>query len=349
MSHVDPDLLDLLQDFFATEVTPEVVDAAERAGALPADLWARAEAVEIPWIGIAEEHGGVGGSLADAVAMVQEAARRAAPLPLVEHHLAAWLLGLAGLERIDGPLTVAGLREEVTVTDGTVGPIVEVAWAADARAVVALAREDDRAVVVVLDRDSYDVEPGTDLAGIPVPTVVPGAGATVRVVPLPVPAEQVRRRAELLRCAQLAGLTDAIFELTRAYVAERHQFGKPVGSFQAVQVHTVTLAQCASMSLLSVDRSVLALEAGSGEFEVAATAVVTAQNAVQAAAAAHQAHGAIGMTREYPLQFLTRRVHAWRQRWTAQPAAERVVGDWAFAATALSQLVSRHHDEGTPA
>lgn len=348
MSHVDPDLLDLLQDFFTSEVTPEVVDAAERAGALPADLWARAESVEIPWIGVAEEHGGVGGSLADTVAMVQEAARRATPLPLVEHHLAAWLLGLAGAERIDGPLTVAGLRDEVTVTDGTLSAIDEVAWAADARAVVVLAREDGRDVVAVLERDSYDVEPGTDLAGIPVPTVVPSAGAAVRVLPLAVPAQDVRRRAELLRCAQLAALTDAMEELTRGYVAERHQFGKPVGSFQAVQIHTVTLAQCASMSLLSVDRAVLALEAGSGEFEVAATAVVTAQNAVQAAAAAHQAHGAIGMTREYPLQFLSRRVHAWRQRWTAQPAAERVVGDWAFDAPALSSLVSRHHDEGSP-
>lgn len=349
MSTVDPDLLDLLQDFFASEVTPDVVDAAERAGALPADLWARAESVEIPWIGIAEEHGGVGGSLADTVAMVEEAARRATPLPLVEHHLAAWLLGLVGADRIGGPLTVAGLRDEITVSNGAVGPIEEVAWAADALAVVALAREDDRDVVVVLDRDSYDVEPGTDLAGIPVPTVVPGAGTTVRIFPLPVPAEEVRRRAELLRCAQLAALTDAMEELTRGYVAERHQFGKPVGSFQAVQVHTVTLAQAASMSLLSVDRAVLALEAGSGEFEVAATTVVTTQNAVAGAAAAHQAHGAIGMTREYPLQFLTRRVHAWRQRWTAQPAAERVVGDWALAAPALSKLVSRHHDEGIPA
>ena len=152
------------------------------------------------------------------------------------------------------------------------------------------------------------------------------------VAPLAVSAGDVRRRAALLRSAVLAGLTRAMFELTQAYTAERHQFGKPVGSFQSVQLHVVTLAQAAAMSQVCVDRAVGALAIGGGEFEVLATSALTAQNAVQAARSAHQAHGAIGMTREYPLQFLTRRVQTWRQRWESQSDVEDAVAAWALEA-----------------
>ena len=114
MSHVshevDPDLRDMLEDFFATEVTPEVIDAAERSGTLATAVWEKAESIDLPWIGIDEANGGAGGSLADLVALVGEAARRATPAPFVEHHLAAWLVAQAGLDRIDGPLTVGRAR-----------------------------------------------------------------------------------------------------------------------------------------------------------------------------------------------------------------------------------------------
>lgn len=348
-TEVDPDLRDMLEDFFATEVTPVVVEEAERAGTYAADVWKKAESLDLPWIGIDEERGGAGGSLADLVTLVAEAARRATPAPFVEHHLAAWLVAQAGLDRIEGLLTVAGLTETVEVSgDRLTATLREVAFAGDASAVVVLAKSDGADVVAVLRPADAALEPHTDIDGTPVPTVV-ASDAPVVVAPLSVTAEDVRRRALLLRSAVLAGLTRAMFELTQSYTAERHQFGKPVGSFQSVQLHVVTLAQAAEMSQVCVDRAAGALAIGSGEFEVLATAAVTAQNAVQGARSAHQAHGAIGMTREYALQFLTRRVQTWRQRWQSQSDVEDAVAGWALEAPSLSGLIARHREEGVVA
>lgn len=348
----DPEIVDLLADFFAREVTPDVVDAAERKGALPRELWDRAEAVQIPWIGIAEEHGGVGGTSADAVAMLRIAGHRAAPLPLLEHHLAATLLGRAGLEPVAGPLSIAGMSTHEPlprVVDGVLsGEIPAVPWAGEAAAVAVLTIDQaGRDVVALLRREDYSVDDATDMAGIPVPRMrVDSASVVVgEVVDGGAP---LRRHAEVMRSAFLAGLTQRLYEITAQYVSERHQFGKPVGSFQSVQLHVVGLAQAAAMSTLGVERAAGAVAMGAGEFEVDAMTVVVEESAARAAAAAHQAHGAIGMTREYPLQQVTRRVHSLRQVWSPSADVRLRVGRAALAAPSLSQLVSRHPEEGLP-
>jgi acyl-CoA dehydrogenase len=119
-------------------------------------------------------------------------------------------------------------------------------------------------------------------------------------------------RAALGRAAQLSGATEAAFELTRTYVWQREQFGRPIGRFQAVQQHVVLLAQAATTSLHVVERAALALSTHDAGFETAAAKLVTSTNASAAIAAAHQAHGAIGTTHEYRLQQFTRRLMAWR-------------------------------------
>lgn len=348
----DPEIVKLLSDFFSREVTPEAVDAAERAGVLPQDLWDRAESVEIPWMGIPEEYGGVGGTSADAVAMLRLAGQRSTPLPLLEHHLAATLLGRGGVDQVGGPLTLAGVaaHEPVPhVVGGALsGEIAAVPWASEAAAIVVLtADEAGRDVVALLRRGDYAVTEAKDLAGIPVPRVLID-NAPVIVGQLAGGAGSLRRRAEVMRSAFLAGLTERLYEITAQYVSERHQFGKPIGSFQSVQMHVVGLAQAAAMSTLSVERAAGAVAVGAGAFEVDAMTVIVEENAARAAAAAHQAHGAIGMTREYPLQQITRRVHALRQLWAPLSDAQLRVGRAALAAPSLSELIARNPEEGIP-
>lgn len=205
--------------------------------------------------------------------------------------------------------------------------------------------EQGRDVVALVRRDEIEVEPSTDIAGTPVPTVVLKAAA-LEVGELSGRREAFLRYAEVLRCSAMTGLLRRLDDLTSSYVSERHQFGKPVGSFQAVQLHVVTLAQAATMSMLAVDRAAGAVTSGSGELEVAAMSVVVGQNAVAAARSAHQAHGAIGMTREYPLQQVTRRVQALRQMWGSLSDAEEYVGRLSLAAPSVSELVARHPEEG---
>jgi acyl-CoA dehydrogenase len=91
--------------------------------------------------------------------------------------------------------------------------------------------------------------------------------------------------------------------------------GEPVRAGARVgagRLHLVELAQAATLTTLCVERAGLAAAAGPASLEIIATRSVASRHAGLAARAAHQAHGAIGMTREYRLQHLTRRLHAWR-------------------------------------
>lgn len=72
------------------------------------------------------------------------------------------------------------------------------------------------------------------------------------------------------------------------------------------------LAAVSALTGLCVQRAGAAALHGRASLEIVATKAVANRNAALAARAAHQAHGAIGMTREYPLQLLTRRLQTWR-------------------------------------
>src|SRR5258708_24588982 len=56
-------------------------------------------------------------------------------------------------------------------------------------------------------------------------------------------------------------------------------------------------------------------ERGDARFEIAAAKLLANRAALTATRAAHQAHGAMGMTREYPLHHLSRRLWSWRSEY----------------------------------
>ena len=119
-------------------------------------------------------------------------------------------------------------------------------------------------------------------------------------------------RTALGRAALMAGAISAVAAMTLRYSGEREQFGRPIGRFQAVQAHLVTIHQQAAVVASAVDGAVEAVELGRGSFEIACAKMLADRAAQLVTAAAHQTHGAIGMTKEYPLHYLTRRLWAWR-------------------------------------
>lgn len=119
---------------------------------------------------------------------------------------------------------------------------------------------------------------------------------------------EARRRAAAVTAAEMAGAIDRIAAMTARYVAERQQFGRPISAFQAVAhgaARLATLAQAATWAAR--------LACGSADpSDTAAAKGWISSASAEAAALAHQLHGAIGFTEEYGLQRLSKRLRTLR-------------------------------------
>jgi acyl-CoA dehydrogenase len=328
----DPLLIETATRAFAATATPQAVQQAE-TDRWAAKVWAAAAEIGLPWISVPESAGGAGGSMADAVAVLGVAGAHAVPLPLAETGLlAGWLLASAGLQVGDDPATVVppGADRDLRLQGGRLyGQAHRVPWAAAAARLVALV--DDHVVVVAPSQGR--IEPGSNLAGEPRDTVT-FDGATVEAAvtaPAGVNADALWARGALGRVALIAGALMAVSELTIAYTHERQQFGRPVAGFQAVQAHLVTGAEEAALVDLAAQVAAREADRGPARFEIASAKSLANHAAQVAARSAHQAHGAMGVTQEYPLQLFTRRLWSWRAEY----------GDPAVLAR-LGQAVAAH-------
>lgn len=109
--------------------------------------------------------------------------------------------------------------------------------------------------------------------------------------------------------AEIVGTADAALAITLDYVKRRRQFGRAIGSFQAVQHR---LAECAVWIEGSrwLTREAAALDApGEASAVAAAHAAAAASRIFQES---HQLHGAMGFTREHPLHVWSMRLQALR-------------------------------------
>jgi acyl-CoA dehydrogenase len=289
------------------------VQAAEAAGWAP-EVWETVAAMGLPWISVPEEAGGSGGTVADAVAVLGLAGAHAAPVPLAEAGLlAGWLLAGAGLPVDPGPSTVVpGVRgDDLGLRAGVLtGTARRVPWARAVERIVALV---DGQVVVVA-ASSAGLEAGVNLAGEPRDTVVFDRVEPEQVAPAGtgVDADALWFRGALSRVALMAGALQALADQTAAYAEQRQQFGRPIAGFQAVQEHVVRCAEEAALVDLAAQVSAARVDEGPAAFEVA-SAKLLANDAVRVATrAAHQVHGAIGLTQEHRLHQLTRRLWSWR-------------------------------------
>jgi acyl-CoA dehydrogenase len=304
-------LLETARKVFSDISTFEVVQDAEHLGWAPA-VWEAAASIGLPWIGVPEEGGGAGGTLSDAIAVLQIAGRYAAPIPLAETLLAGWLLAGAGLPVGEEPLTVVPGRKEddLRLENGRLyGSAHRVAWGRNVERIVALVAGH----VAVVPARSARIEKLANLAGEPRDTVVfDGAEVDAVTAPAGIDGDALRFRGALTRVGLMAGALGAMAEMTATYTRERLQFGRPVGTFQAVQALVVKVAEEAA--LVDVACQVAAREADrhSARFEIAAAKSIADNAARVASRAAHQAHGAMGMTQEYPLHHLSRRLWSWR-------------------------------------
>lgn len=322
---VDPLLLETAERAFADTCTHEAIQAAERDGWAPA-VWDTAAGIGLPWIGVPDAAGGAGGTVADGVGVLGVAGRHAAPIPLAETGLlAGWLLAASGLPAGEGPSTVAPGRveDDLRFAGGRVdGTAHRVAWARAAERIVALI---DGKVVSIAPANAR-VVPDVNLAGEPRDTVVFESAEPDAVADAPagIDADALLFRGALTRAGLMAGALLAMSDLTVEYTSERRQFGQAVGRFQAVQAHLVRCAEEAALVDLAVQVAAREADRGDARFEIASAKLLADDVARIATRAAHQAHGAIGMTQEYALHHLSRRLWSWRAEYGDRTWPERL-------------------------
>jgi acyl-CoA dehydrogenase len=316
MTGYDSLLGESVERILSSTCGPEVVARAEDDGWC-AGVWDRLAVGGFPWVAVPEEAGGSGGTVADAVAVLAAVGRHAAPVPLAETGMVGgWLLARASLGVPDGPCSVVTRLDACELVDGRVVGTGVVPWARRVQRIVALVSDGSVWLVTAVDPGSrgLSIEPAVNMAGeprervrwdLPLGTVEHGR-VDDRV------AEEFALRGALSRVALTAGALEAVCRLTVEYGHLRHQFGRPIASFQAVQHHLVTIAECAAQVSVAANAAAKALDAGDGGLEVAAAKVVADLATVEAVAAAHQVHGAMGLTRDHVLHLYTRRLHAWR-------------------------------------
>ncbi|MCW2780324.1 MAG: putative Acyl-CoA dehydrogenase [Marmoricola sp.] len=308
---------------FVDLCTPASAAAAETDGWHPR-LWAAIDQAGFTDVSVPEERGGAGGTPAEALAILRAAGRSAAAVPLAETGLmAGQLLTAAGLDLPLGVRIVvppAGADELVLEGDQLSGTARGLAWGRHASWIVVLLPRDGENLVAVLPGPALEMTTGVsvvadvNLAGEPRDDLtfdhVPVARKSLAPVGTDPGALQLLGAAG--RAAMMAGALSSMADLTLRYTRQRKQFGKPVSSFQSVQQHLVTLHQQAALVSAAVDGMLTAISNGPAPFEIAAAKLLANQAAVAATRAAHQAHGAIGMTQEYQLHQFSRRLWSWR-------------------------------------
>ncbi len=116
------------------------------------------------------------------------------------------------------------------------------------------------------------------------------------------------QRGITAQCVQMVGGADAVLDMTVEYVKQRTQFGRPVGSFQAVQHHCSNMATDVDGSRHVAYQAAWRLSQGlPADREVAMSKAWVSGAYQRVCATAHQCHGAIGFTKEHNLQLYTRR------------------------------------------
>ncbi|MGZ4515328.1 MAG: acyl-CoA dehydrogenase family protein [Mycobacterium sp.] len=322
---------DSVRHLFADRCPPESV--ARAYGPEPQDfsgIW-RTLAVELGVAGllVPESLGGAGAGAREAAVVMEEIGRAVAPVPF----LSSAVLATVALLRAGDTDTVSALAQgELTAAlvvplstapgdpvgaassgaDGLSGSVTSVAGAAEADVLVVPVAGPDGLELHTVSRTAAGVEVSPLLAldmTRPLANVRFSAADSSRIGPADEPvAEALRMGAALLASEQL-GVAQWCFETTLDYAKQRKQFGRAIGSYQAIKHRLADLWFEVSAATAAAR---YAADTCARDDEDAAVAAAVAQAycsgvAVHAAEECVQLHGGIGMTWEYPAHLYLKR------------------------------------------
>jgi acyl-CoA dehydrogenase len=300
--------------------------------ALDRELWSALAGLGLLGLAVPEDLGGSGGGATELCVLAEEVGAALPAVPFAGTVAVAGVLAACAddgtarqvlAEVVKGTLVVApawetfpaqlvpGRRAALRLTDGLVdGALAAVPFGVDADLVLAFA---DPATAVLLDTGAAAVS----VRAVPaLDAVEPLAAIDVQ----PVAAPLLRATgittglARLALAAELIGTAQRALDAAVAYAKERRQFGRPIGSFQAIKHLLADRHVQLDAARMLVHAAAEALDAGHGgdEGEVAAAVIATCDAADATTGDALQVHGGIGFTWEHPSHVYLKRARARR-------------------------------------
>ena len=263
----------------------ERVRELEAQGGVDRALWSELVDTGVFALRLPEADGGLGLGMAETVLVFEELGRALVPGPLVATEVAAQLIPavaagqeIAGVvERHRSPLLVehlASIDRLVVLDDAGAWSVA----AADVQGTL-VARPIDPLTPLHL----VDALPPGELVG------------DARS------ADRVRQEGSILAAALLVGSAQAVTDLAVAFAKEREQFGRPIGSFQAVKHLLADMAVRASVAQAAVYAAGVTFDTpdvGDVARAAAAAKITAGDAAVNNAKGAIQVHGGMGFTWE---------------------------------------------------
>jgi alkylation response protein AidB-like acyl-CoA dehydrogenase len=278
--------------------------------------WATLAEIGLLGLLVPEPHGGLGMDEVDLVLLLEETGRVALPEPVVETAIGTRVLTEIGSDALqqewlprvasgDAMLTV-GHATNPFVTDAHVADLLLLPHDdeihAVPRAAVAMERQPCNDPSRWLFRVDWTPGAATRICG----------GAEGRRA-----LDALADRAALLTAAQLVGIGQHLVETAVRYATEREQFGRPIGSFQAVKHMLANVQVRLEFARPSVYRAAfsVARDTPHRPIDVSQAKAAASDAAVQAAKVALQVHGAIGYTWEIDLHVWMKRAWALESAW----------------------------------
>lgn len=268
-------------------------------------LWARLAEQGVHALVVPEEHGGMGASPVELVIALETLGRHGVPGP--------WVESVAYLPRGLADATLLGALAEGAVGTVAAPPHAPYALDADVADHVFLAADGLLATAVAGERlESVDrtrrlfrVTPSPD-------TVAHAVGDPAAAFDL----------AALATAAQLLGCGERLLADSVAYVKQRRQFGREIGSYQAIKHQLADVRIALDFARPLVLGAALVSTGTERGRDTSAAKVACADAAYLASRTALQVHGAIGYTEEFDLSIWITKVRALVTAW-GTPAFHR--------------------------
>ncbi len=317
-----------VRDFLVNEITPEKIrELWETESGRSDELWRQLAELGLTGLTVPEEFGGLGMNELDFVLLAQECGYVALPEPLVHTALVAVPL----LQAIGGELAAKWLPKIATGAARLVVGLEQNQLVEDAHVanLILLQQGDEFHALLPAQvelRYNESVDPSRKLFAVE----IKNANAVSHDPGL---VQAALNRGALANAAQALGLAQRMIDLSVAYTSDRHQFGKPIGSFQAVKHHMANVAVRLEYAKAPVHRAAYAAanKLSTLPENVSHAKLVACEAANLAAKNCIQVHGAMGYTWEVDLHIFMKKAWALANSWGDAGFHKSRVGDFILA------------------